>query len=387
MLMAVLMLAVSTPCRAQVPPVPQPVVSGALTKGGEGGTVYTVNTLLDGGPGSLRKALEKPGPRIIKFAVGGVIRLKEPLRIVEARVTVAGETAPSPGITLSGAPVRIWANDVILRHVRMRVGDGPGYNPDDRDGITILGVDDRGKRQEVLGPARNVLIENCSVSWAIDENVSLWFPGIQGVTIRNTIIAEGLDNSLHPKGPHSMGLLVGSGARDVLIQGNLFAHNRWRNPVLTSGVTAIMLNNVIYNPGGSALHFYSNGEEATLAAIIGNVVRAGPSSQEIMNLFGKNGPAPGSKIYMHDNDGGDTGAFDWRRPRHSNSIFAPLVDKPSVTLGASIKVQPAAETLTWVLDNVGARPWDRDATDNRILSEVVSRGGSIRDTPPVDENR
>ena len=106
-----------------------------------------------------------------------------------------------------------------------------------------------------------------------------------------------------------------------------------------------------------------------------------------MNLFGKNGPAPGSKIYMHDNDGGDTGAFDWRRPRHSNSIFAPLVDKPSVTLGASIKVQPAAETLTWVLDNVGARPWDRDATDNRILSEVVSRGGSIRDTPPVDENR
>ena len=180
-LLAVAVLAVASPGRAQPAPAAVPVVSGALTKGGEGGKAYAVNTLVDGGPGSLRKALEKRGPRIIKFTVGGVIRLKKPLRIEESQVTVAGETAPSPGITLSGAPVRSWANDVILRHVRVRVGDGPGYNPDDRDVITILGVDDRGKRRSVLGPARNVLIENCSVSWAIDENVSLWFLGIQGV--------------------------------------------------------------------------------------------------------------------------------------------------------------------------------------------------------------
>lgn len=241
-------------------------------------------------------------------------------------MTVAGETAPSPGITLWGAPLRIRASDVIVRHLRIRIGDGASSNHDDRDGITILG---EGKEK---APSRNVLIDNCSVSWAIDENVSLWFPGISGVTIRNSIIAEGLDNSTHSKGPHSMGLLVGSGARDVLIQGNLFAHNRWRNPVLTSGVTAIVLNNVIYNPGGSALHFYNDGEEPTFAAIIGNVVRAGPSSRGNMHLFGQNGPAPGSRIYMHDNDGGDTGAFDWRRPKQSKAPLAPLVDKPSVTL-------------------------------------------------------
>lgn len=380
-LTAVLVMAVAAPCRAQADASAMPVVSGARTKGGEGGKEYMVTTLVDGGPGSLRKALEQPGPRIIKFAVGGVIQLKKPLRIWDSQVTVAGETAPSPGITLRGAPLRIRASDVIVRHLRIRVGDAPGFNPDDRDGITILGDKDG------VDQTRNVLIENCSVSWAIDESISLWFPGISGVTIRNTIVAETLDRSLHPKGQHSTGLLVGSGARDVVIQGNLFAHNRWRNPVLTSGVTGLVLNNLIYDPGDQAVHFYRDAEAATLVSIMGNVVRSGPSSRPVMELFGTNGPAPGSRIHLADNDGGGTKAFDTRWPDKVVPLFNPFVDKPPVRIGPGIQVAPAGATMASVLKNVGARPWDRDATDKRLVAEVTARGGGIRDTPPADEFR
>lgn len=378
-LTAVLVMAVAAPCRVQADAMP--LVSGARTKGGEGGKEYLVTTLVDGGTGSLRKALEQPGPRVIKFAVGGVIQLKKPLRIWDSRVTVAGETAPSPGITLRGAPLRIRASDVIVRHLRIRVGDAPGFNPDDRDGISILGD------KEGIEQTRNVLIENCSVSWAIDESISLWFPGISGVTIRNTIIAETLDRSLHPKGQHSTGLLVGSGARDIVIQGNLFAHNRWRNPVLTSGTTALVLNNLIYDPGDQAVHFYSDAEAATLVSIMGNVVRSGASSRPVMELFGTSGPAPGSRIHLADNDGGGTKAFDRRWPNKVTPLFNPFVDEPPVRMGPGIQAAPAGTTVASVLKNVGARPWDRDATDKRLVAELTARGGRIRDTPPADEFR
>ena len=378
MLAAILLAVVGAPVSAQAGDA-APVVSGARTKGGEGGREYVVRTLVDGGPGSLRKALDQPGPRVIKFAVGGVIELKKPLHIRESQVTVAGETAPSPGITLHGAPLRIWASDVIVRHLRVRVGDAPGYNPEDRDGITIWG-DKKGETSTT-----NVLIENCSVSWAVDENVSLWFPGISGVTIRNTIIAEALDNSLHPKGRHSMGLLVGSAAKDVLIQGNLFAHNRWRNPVLAAGATALVANNLIYDPGHQALHFYHNAEMPTLVAVMGNVVRRGPSSKPVMNMFYQNGASPGTRIYMADNDGDGTKAFDRRMPDDVTSRYDPFVDKPPVVPGAAVKVEPASTTVGAVLRNAGARPWDRDATDKRIIAEVQARTGKIRDAAPEAE--
>ncbi|MGE0665630.1 MAG: hypothetical protein AB7O49_03630 [Sphingomonadales bacterium] len=379
-LLALLAAAALTLQGAVAAPAAPVVVSGAQTRGGEGGTEYLVTNLNDDGPGSLRAALDKPGPAIVKFEVGGVIRLQKPLRLREDRTTVAGETAPSPGITLVGAPLRIRARDVIVRHLRIRVGDArPAENADDRDGITILGS------RKGSAPSSNVLIQNCSISWAIDENVSLWFPDIKAVTIRDSIIAEGLNNSLHSKGAHSMGLIVGSGARDVLIQGNLFAHNRWRNPVITAGVTALVLNNVMYDPGDQALHFYNNANKPAFVTIKGNVVRPGPSSHNAMKMFDERGAVPGSRIHMSDNDAGGTGALDPRSPERPGLRFDPYVDELPVIPGPGIKAEPASATLKAVLKNAGARPWDRDATDRRIIAEVTAGGGKLRDTVPPGE--
>jgi hypothetical protein len=42
-----------------------------------------------------------------------------------------------------------------------------------------------------------------------------------------------------------------------------------------------------------------------------------------------------------------------------------------------LKAKPATETKDWVLANVGARPWERDAIDQRLVDEARSGGGKI----------
>ena len=178
--------------------------------------VVRVTSLLSSGPGSLRAALREKGPRLVVFEVAGVIDLAgDPLVIPEPYAFLAGETAPAPGITLIRGSLVIQADHVIVRHLAVRPGDGgPGKaTPWEPDGITVA----RGDR-----PVHDVLIQNCSATWAVDENTSVSGPRdtrpgagpdatAHNVSFRNNLIAEALLNSTHSKGPHSMGLLVHDG--------------------------------------------------------------------------------------------------------------------------------------------------------------------------------
>lgn len=95
------------------------------TRGGEGGSTLRVTTLAAEGPGSLAAALATPGPRTIEFAVAGVIDLGgSSLRLRQPFVTLAGETAPNPGITLINGGLTVSTHDVIVRHIRIRPGAG-----------------------------------------------------------------------------------------------------------------------------------------------------------------------------------------------------------------------------------------------------------------------
>src|SRR5690606_1254907 len=166
---------------------------------------------------------------------------------------------------------RVSTNNVLVQHLRLRVGDAPtGPSPDNRDSLKIEGGTS----------VHSVVIDHISASWAVDENVSIWGNGIRDITISNSIISEGLDNSLHPKGPHSKGLIVGGDPepKRVSIIGNLFAHNFERNALLSSGVFA---NNVVYNwvwratqirPGSD-----NSANEVLTASVVGNVYIKGPS--------------------------------------------------------------------------------------------------------------
>jgi hypothetical protein len=131
---------------------PQIVIPLPPVIGGTNGRVIEVTSLSDEGPGTLREALNADGPRTVTFKVAGEIRISRPLVINDPYITVAGETAPSPGITVMGDKIRILTRDVILRHIRLRVGETGGSKPDNRDGFSIESYPEK-KR-----PAYNILI-------------------------------------------------------------------------------------------------------------------------------------------------------------------------------------------------------------------------------------
>lgn len=378
-----LALAALTPSVFAADQAPALPMAGARTSGGDNGRLIKVTNLHDSGPGSLRQAVATPGARKIVFAVGGNIHLERSLIVDHPGMTIAGETAPSPGITLRGSTLRIKASDVIVRHLRIRVGDGPGEKPEDRDGIAILGSP-KGTRI-----VENVLIDHCSVSWAIDEGISTWFDGVRNVTIRNSIVAETLNRSIHPKQPHSMGVLVGGKSRNVLIHRNLMAHNGFRNPVFSPDATGAVLNNLIYNPGFNAVHVYGGPADKgpTLMSVVSNLVIAGPSTRPAVKFFSKHGVTPGTRIYFAGNAAEGTAAFETRSPELDALAFNPLVPTPPVGWPKEIEVVPATALPSLLTPDVGARPWDRDATDTRILREMAARGGQIRDTVPEEERR
>jgi hypothetical protein len=350
------------------------------TKGGEGGRVVTVTSLGETGPGTLHAALDTNEPCIIRFAVAGEIWINDVLRIRHPYVTIDGASAPSPGITIIGDCVRIHTHDVIIRDIRVRTGArSVGSDPSNRDCLQINGSTDG------TNPSYNILIENCSFAWAIDESVQMWGKGCHDIVVRRCIIAESLKSSLHAKGDHSAGLLVGPGVTNVLVEQNLFAHNSFRNPVVASGLSAVVANNLIYNPGFNAFHIYGHeGYGPTNVDVIGNVVIAGRDTRSTLGIFhNRTGLAPGSRVYLEDNTAIGTKSFDpserpenWGDPGEN-----PFSQTSTVRLPDLPVFIPFARVEGTVLANAGARIHDRDATDARILNEVKTRKGNIRNLP------
>ena len=236
---ALLLALASTVCAE--PPVPAfPGAQGwaAHTPGGRGGRIIRVTTLASEGPGSFLEAVNAKGPRIVVFEVGGVIDLDlKTVKIREPFLTIAGQTAPQPGITLIRGGIDIATHDVVVRHLRVRPGEAgqPKRSGVDFDAISTVG-------------AHDVIVDHCSLTWATDENLSASGPRFGGddvaqwrektshrITFSHNLIAEGLAHATHGKGEHSKGSLIHDNARDILIVGNLYAHNRERNPMFKGG--------------------------------------------------------------------------------------------------------------------------------------------------------
>lgn len=334
---------------------------GTRTPAGRGGNILIVSNLNDSGPGSLREAINTSGPRIIVFEVGGSIRLVSDLIVREPFLTLAGQSSPSPGITLIGAGLSVQTHNVLVQHLRVRVGDlDPGPPPSARDAVNIIGPD-----------AHNVVIDHVSASWAIDENVSTW-GGVNNVTISNCLISEGLSWSRHESGPHSKGLLIGDGTRNVTISGNLFAHNADRNPLIKGGSSAVIVNNLMYNPGldkfVELVDDYSAGH--ITASIVGNVFISGPDTPAHAALCKiHRTTSPGTGVYMLDN------IYAGQKVRNL-ATFDPQLAAPPVWDGR-LGPLSSMEVETRTIGRAGARPIDRDQVDLRTVAEVQMRNGRI----------
>jgi len=356
----------------------------AATPGGRGGKILRVTSLQASGSGSLRDALEADGPRIVVFEVGGVIDLgKSTLSIRNPHVTVAGQTAPAPGITIIKGGIGIQTHDVILQHLRVRPGEAGAAK---KSGWEVDAI-------ATSGGAHDVVIEHCSTSWATDENLSAsgerfsgatveeWRKGTSHrVTISHCIIAEGLDRSTHGKGAHSKGSLIHDNATDIAVIANLYASNGQRNPYFKGGVRGVVVNNLIDNPGSAAIHYGLQLGEWGLhpwvsgqIAIVGNVLNHGPDTQAGLALFSTNGTP--CEVFLDDNL-----AFDraGNPVRLTSGAYTSKASAPTWPTG--LRSIPASEVKEYVLANAGARPWDRDAVDRRIIQQIRDGAGKIPDS-------
>lgn len=234
---------------------------GKWTVGGRGGRVLTVTNLNDSGEGSFRDAVEQTGARIVVFAVDGTIELKSPLRINNDSITIAGQSAPGDGICLKDYPLVVNASNVIIRYIRVRVGDRYRLDSDGMGG---------GRYGQ-----KNVILDHLSVSWSIDECLSIY--KTENLTVQWCLVAHSLNTSVHTKGSHGFGGIWGG--YKATFHHNLLANHASRNPRFSSvdGTKWVdYRNNVVYNWGFKTA--YGGGHHAEIN-MVNNYYKPGPASQ------------------------------------------------------------------------------------------------------------
>lgn len=261
---------------AQTPAFPGAEGHGRYVTGGRGGRVVHVTNLNDSGTGSFREAV-KTGKRIIVFDVAGVIALKSDLKIGD-NITILGQTAPSPGITLRYYTVQPGNNNII-RFLRIRRGEEKNIND---------GADASWQRNKT-----GIIFDHCSFSWSIDEVAS--FYDNNNFTMQWCTVAESLTNPGHSKGAHGYGGIWGgklasfhhnfvghlmnrgprfNGARyrwTGYTSNKDYDTYKWKNTVQAENVD--FRNCVMYNAQGTCYGGPGGGQ----INIVNNYYKAGPS--------------------------------------------------------------------------------------------------------------
>ena len=210
LLFTLILLTASITMMGQAPAFPGAEGHGRYVTGGRGGEIRHVTNLNDSGTGSLRAAVNGSTKKIVVFDVGGIIELKSDLTI-GANTTIAGQTAPAPGITLRYRTVRPTSNNII-RFIRFRRGEEKDVN----DGA------DATWQKEVDG----VILDHCSFSWSIDEIAS--FYDNTHFTMQWCTLGEALANPGHTKGEHSYGGIWGG--KGASFHHNFLCHMQNRSP-------------------------------------------------------------------------------------------------------------------------------------------------------------
>jgi len=251
------------------------------------------------------------------------------------------------------------------------VGDDPdGPNGEGRDGLTI---------SNATIPPYNVIVDHCSVSWAIDENMDSWNPA-HDITFQWCISGEALDSSLHVKGPHSKGMLIGPDTKKISIHHNLFAHNVDRNPLISVDTESEVINNVVYNWKAVGLNLGNcYPEHAEVSNVIGNFFKKGVNSNSIP--FRVTNCWVNSKVYVRGNvgpgrltDSGD----EWSLVR--NDVGVQIKSATPVVESLMKTIHPVSQAYELVLQKAGAIAPERDPVDERIINDVKNGTGQIIDS-------
>ena len=367
-----------TPPAGKVIAFPGADGGGRYTTGGQGGSIYVVNSLeddiVDPKIGTLRYGIQTTGKRIIVFNVSGRIDLKGDLSIRSGSVTILGQSAPGDGICLSGYPLLVRANNVIIRFLRFRMGD---LNGREADALTI----EKGHS--------NIIIDHCSCSWSTDECLSIY--GVENATVQYCIVSESLNNSVHAKGAHGYAGIWGG--KNTSFHHNLLAHHSSRMPrfdhdyVTEANVAPTdFINNVVYNWGGNSAY---GGESRKSSGnqrqynFIANYYKPGPATKSgvkarLLNPTTKCGNCGSSvvpgKFYVVNNtmySSSTVTADNWSGvyPDESSKKEQCKSDARFTFDYCMKNEQTAQQAFDAVLAKVGCS-LKRDAVDARIINEV-----------------
>ena len=349
---------------------------GRYAIGGRGGKVVYVTNLNDSGEGSFRYAVENiKGPRTILFSVSGLLTLNSRLVINDDFITVAGQTAPGKGVCIRWAPVGVTGDDLIVQHLRVRMGIGITY-----DGMGLTGAD-------------HSIIDHSSISWTIDEAFSS--RGAKNITLQRTLISEALNEAGHDKygAGKRHGFAASIGGDVGSFHHNLLAHCAGRNWSLAGGLDGYgfysgrldIRNNVVYNWNGR-----TTDGGAHEVNFVGNFYKKGPACDNNYILTAQlEGVGKGTQSYFYtDNimqNTNGTFACDGTKDdcarnyqKASSQIFdwELWVSKPFFP--SYVADQSAKAAFKTVLSDVGCTQPAFDDHDKRMVHETLNGSFSLR---------
>lgn len=355
---------------------------GRFARGGRGGVVIEVTNLNDNGPGSYRAAIAASGPRTVVFKVSGLIRLQSQCIIGNGYLTIAGQTAPGDGICIANYRAGMSGpNDVIMRFMRFRTGDGAQQSMDAMS----------------LGSATHTIVDHISSSWSLDVACNSLQSGKVGsasamTSYQRNIISEPLRYSYHYNDaeraatgctncyqPHAFAASISGEIGSY--HHNLIAHSTDRNWSLAGGLdqsvhyagSLDIRNNVVYNwlngrttDGGVARLNYVNNYYKPYPA--------NPYATWLLKLDSINTNWGTEYVYMSGNvmEGKNYYANNWSSASFYNGLpLTGLVTNSAENYPSYVTTQSATNAYKIVLSDVGCNLPSQDLIDRRVIGEVI----------------
>jgi hypothetical protein len=300
----------------------------------------------------------------------------------------------------------VQADDVLIQHIASRPGDrnlptdgGNGVKAADRDGLGVWG-------NTSSDPVERIVFDHVSVTWGMDESISTYTGAngtadgttpIKNMTISNSLVAEGLNNSNHgdTEGKHSMFSLLGSNTKNITYYRNLVSSSNGRHIRMKSNSDVEFINNYVYNFANTSTNGSNQWNMEYTASGIGNRInfmnnyyRRGPTTADTTSpVFYYSSSIPqASKVYVSHNISSNTRPTDagseWLIANANGKGLPTTMQAltPTFPLSSAAASLVAPDSLlNAIIPGVGARPWSRYPHDSRIINEVVTNTGKHKD--------
>lgn len=373
---------------------------GTKTVGGRSGEIRRVNTatqLIEAiRPRNGCNNTPSTCSRIVIFDTSGNYDGIGQLSITSPFLTIAGQTSPDDGVTLTNTRLLIDTHDVVIQHIKVRK---PPYQV---NACSIGEAGDGGDNSHVY----NVVLDHVTCTWAEGSNVLLVAgPGSHDVSILDSLVGE----ALWPMGWGGVGAGIGHHntiARNVFTQSwgrqPIFGNSGGRGDIITQRA---IFNNINYNgtdsnPGGG-----------TLSAFFGDLDGDGlnPQSEEnvLINNYSKLGPDSGGNsailtfskrqsdhmlTFLQGNIGqgitGPDGDGQWNSTLCGSygSYTNVATCGPSSNMRTNqifswfntfeFVIIPSDQVFDSVLSTAGSRPKNRDSADEKMINELRNATGT-----------